>query len=107
LRESSAAAALEAVVDQHTFDPSDLARIALRSGAVDVRTATDELTAAWLGWPVRTLEAAISPDRLGDRWRLGAYRAWSSLSWVDRKVFEHLVPAAAFYNVSITGIRPN
>ena len=106
LRDSSAEAALEAVVDQHTFDPGELARTALRSGAVDVRTVTDELTAAWLGWPIRTLEAAVNPDRLGDRWRLAAYRSWTSLSWLDRNVFERVVPGAAFYNVSVTGVRP-
>ena len=61
LDESSRAAALEAVVDLHTFDPDELARIALRAGAVDVGTATEELTAALLGWPVRTFEAAVRP----------------------------------------------
>ena len=34
LDESSRAAALEAVVDLHTFDPDELARMALRAGAV-------------------------------------------------------------------------
>ena len=61
LDESSRAAALEAVVDLHTFDPDELARTALRAGAVDVRTQTEELTAALLGWPVRTFEAAVNP----------------------------------------------
>ena len=36
LDESSRAAALEAVVDLHTFDPDELARTALRAGAVGV-----------------------------------------------------------------------
>ena len=38
LDESSRAAALEAVVDLHTFDPDELARTALRAGAVGRRT---------------------------------------------------------------------
>src|SRR5690349_20242533 len=50
LDESSRAAALEAVVDLHTFDPGELAVMARRAGAVAVRTRTEELTAAFLGW---------------------------------------------------------
>jgi len=104
LAESSRAAALEAVVDLHTFEPRELAATALRAGAVDVRTTTDELTAAFLGWPVRTFEAAVNPDRLGWGWATFAYRAWQRLSAVDR-VLARVVPARLFYNVSITGTR--
>lgn len=106
LRESSEAAALEAVVDLHTFDPGELARACLRAGAVDVSTVTEELTAAWLGWPVRTFEAAVNPERLGPVWAQLAYRSWLGLSWVDSHVWEHLVPDSLFYNVSVTGRRP-
>ena len=70
LDESSRAAALEAVVDLHTFDPGELARTALRAGAVDVGTTTEELTAAFLGWPVRTFEAAVRPGALGWGWAI-------------------------------------
>ena len=58
LDESSRAAALEAVVDLHTFNPSALARLAVRAGAADVHMVTEELTASWFGWPVRTFESA-------------------------------------------------
>lgn len=105
LDESSRAAALEAVVDLHTFDPDELARTALRAGAVDVRTVTDELTAAFLGWPVRTFEAAVNPARLGLRWAMFAYHGWQRLSALDR-VLARVVPDRFFYNVSITGVRP-
>ena len=84
LAESSRAAALESVVDIHTFDPRALAATALRAGAVDVRTVTEELTAAFLGWPVRTFEAAVNPERLGLGWAMFAYRSWQRLSAVDR-----------------------
>src|SRR6478672_8360216 len=84
LDESSRAAALEAVVDLHTFDPDELARTALRAGAVDVSTTTEELTAAFLGWPVRTLEAAVRPGALGWNWAMFAYGSWKRLSAVDR-----------------------
>lgn len=106
LDESSRAAALEAVVDIHTFDPDELTRLCLRAGAVDVRTVTDELTASWFGWPVRTFEAAVKPEALGWRWANFAFRSWNALSWLDGTVFERVVPDKYFYNVSVTGTKP-
>ena len=105
LDEESRAAALEAVVDLHTFDPGDLARTALRAGAVDVTTTTEELTAAMLGWPVRTFEVAVARGRLGWGWATFAYAAWQRLCAVDR-VLARVVPARLFYNVAITGTKP-
>ncbi|MDU0312576.1 methyltransferase domain-containing protein [Phycicoccus sp. M110.8] len=106
LDESSRAAALEAVVDLHTFDPGDLAAMARRAGALDVRTRTEELTAAFLGWPVRTFEAAVKPGALGWGWAIFAYGSWKRLSAVDR-VLARAVPARFFYNVGITGVKPS
>jgi len=103
LAASSAAAALESVVDLHTFDPVDLARRAVRAGAVDVHTVTEELTASWFGWPVRTFEAAVNPDRLGRGWAMFAYRGWQRLSALDEHVLSRVVPAGLFYNVCLTG----
>ncbi|MGZ4486219.1 MAG: class I SAM-dependent methyltransferase [Nocardioidaceae bacterium] len=105
LAESSRASALEAVVDLHTFDPRELAATALRAGAVDVRTTTEELTAAFFGWPVRTFEAAVNPERLGWGWAMFAYKSWQRLSAVDRAL-SRVVPEKAFYNVLVTGTRP-
>jgi hypothetical protein len=105
LAESSRAAALESVVDLHTFDPAELSRTALRAGAVDVRTATEELTAAFLGWPVRTFEAAVNPARLGWGWAMFAYRSWQRLSVVDRGL-SRVLPQRLFYNVLLTGTKP-
>jgi ubiquinone/menaquinone biosynthesis C-methylase UbiE len=105
LDESSRAAALESVVDLHTFDPDELARTVERAGAADVRTTTEELTAAWFGWPVRTFEAAVNPDRLGWGWANFAYRTWQRLSALDR-VLARVVPDELYYNVSVTGRRP-
>jgi ubiquinone/menaquinone biosynthesis C-methylase UbiE len=102
---SSRAAALEWVVDLHTFDPDALARTVLRAGAVDVHTVTEELTASWFGWPVRTVEYAVRPDRLGRRWAQFSYSSWQRLSAVDR-VLAKVVPDKLFYNVSVTGIKP-
>ena len=105
LDESSRAAALEAVVDLHTFDPDELARMALRAGAVGVDTTTEELTAAFLGWPVRTFEAAVKPGALGWSWAMFAYGSWKRLSALDR-VLAKVVPPRFFYNVGITGVKP-
>jgi ubiquinone/menaquinone biosynthesis C-methylase UbiE len=106
LDESSRAAALEAVVDIHTFDPAALRRQAIVAGAVDVQTKTDELTAAWFGWPVRTFEAAVPKDKLGMKWAMFAYRNWQRLHAVDSNVFARFVPEKLFYNVEITGTKP-
>jgi ubiquinone/menaquinone biosynthesis C-methylase UbiE len=105
LAESSRAAELESAVDLHTFDPRELAATALRAGAVDVRTTTEELTAALFGWPARTFEAGVNPDRLGWGWAMFAYRSWQRLSAVDR-LLGRALPQKLFYNVLLTGTRP-
>jgi ubiquinone/menaquinone biosynthesis C-methylase UbiE len=106
LRASSEAAALEAQVDLHTFVPSELAHVACRAGALDVRVATEELTAAWAGWPIRTFECAVNPERLGWGWAMFAYRTWLRLSALDSKVLSHVVPPGLFYNALLTGLKP-
>lgn len=103
---SSQEAALEAVVDLHTFDPDWLAARCMRAGAVDVRTSTQELTAAWFGWPVRTFEAAVPAEALGWGWANFAYRSWQRLNSADKAVWSKVVPAGWFYNVCVTGVRP-
>ncbi|HEY0637344.1 MAG TPA: class I SAM-dependent methyltransferase [Pseudonocardiaceae bacterium] len=106
LDESSRAAALEALVDLHTFDPAALEGTALGAGFVDVRAVTEELAAALFGWPVRTFEAAVPPGRLGMRWAMFAYRSWQRLSWLDDTLLSRVVPRSAFYNVLVTGTKP-
>lgn len=106
LDESSRAAALEAVVDLHTFDPVELERRCLAAGAVDVETVTEELTASWFGWPVRTFEAAVKPGALGWNWAMFAYKGWLRLSDLDEHVMRRMVPKQYFYNVSVTGVKP-
>ncbi|MGH3657038.1 MAG: class I SAM-dependent methyltransferase, partial [Micromonosporaceae bacterium] len=106
LDESSAAAALEAVVDLHTFVPGELADTARQAGASDVVVKTEELTAAVFGWPVRTFEAAVSEGKLGWNWGMFAYRTWQGLSAVDGTVLRHVLPRDLFYNVLVTGVKP-
>jgi ubiquinone/menaquinone biosynthesis C-methylase UbiE len=105
LDESSRAAALEWVVDLHTFAPAALRRLAIAAGAVDVAVRTEELTAAWFGWPVRTFEAAVPPDKLGWDWAVFAYHGWLRLSALDRRL-ARVVPAGLFYNALVTGVKP-
>lgn len=106
LSESSREQALESIVDIHTFDPDSLARVALRSGATDVRTVTEELSASWFGWPVRTFEAAVKPGALGWGWANFAYGTWKRLEKLDRNVFSRIIPDEYFYNVCVTGTAP-
>ena len=105
LDESSEAAALEAVVDLHTFVPDELREMAVGAGACDVEVKTEELTAALFGWPVRTFEAAVPREKLGFGWANFAYRSWQALSKVD-EVLAGVLPKELFYNVLITGTKP-
>ena len=107
LDESSRVAALEAMVDLHTFTPEDLERLATNAGALEVATATEEFTAAMLGWPLRTFECAVPPERLGWGWAKFAFSSWKTLSWVDANIWRHLAPKNWFYNVMITGVKPS
>jgi SAM-dependent methyltransferase len=106
LDESSRAAALEAVVDIHTFEPDQLEASARQAGALGVRVVTEELSAAFFGWPVRTFEAAVRPEKLSVRWALFAWRGWARLSVLDASVLRRVVPKRFFYNVLITGTKP-
>ena len=106
LDESSRAAALEAIVDIHTFDPTDLEKVAREAGAAHVHAHTEELAAALFGWPVRTFEAAVPQEKLTLGWRLFAYKAWLRLSWLDENVLRKIAPRDLFYNVLITGTKP-
>ncbi|WP_028932559.1 class I SAM-dependent methyltransferase [Pseudonocardia spinosispora] len=107
LDESSRAAALEAVVDIHTFDPDELEAQARAAGGQDVRVVTEELSAALFGWPVRTFEAAVPPGKLGMRWAMFAWRTWEKLSVLDAEVLRRVVPKRFFYNALITGTKPS
>jgi len=105
--ENSRAAALEWVVDLHTFDPKDLERMATNAGALQVRTASEEFSAAMFGWPVRTFESTVPPGRLGWGWAKFAFNGWKTLSWVDANVWRRVVPKGWFYNVMVTGVKPS
>lgn len=102
LDESSAAATLESAVDLHTFVPGELAAMARSAGADEVEVRTEEFTAAMLGWPVRTFEAAVPEDKLGFGWAAFAGNAWKTLSMLDSGLSK-VLPEDVFYNVLVTG----
>jgi hypothetical protein len=81
--------------------------MATNAGAVQVRTASEEFTAAMFGWPVRTFEATVPPGRLSSGWARFAFGGWKALSWMDAAVWRHLVPKGWFYNLMITGVKPS
>ena len=66
--------------------------MARNAGAVEVSTATTEFTAAMLGWPLRTFEAAVPPDRLGWGWAKFAFTGWISVVLGGS---QHLAPSGA------------
>ena len=47
----------------------------------------------------------MNPQRLGLGWAMFAYRSWQRLSAVDR-VLGRALPQQLFYNVLLTGTRP-
>lgn len=103
--QSSQIAALEAAVEVHAFAPAELRRMAIRAGAVDINTSTQELTAAWFGAPTRAFEAVLRPGTLGQNWARLAYRGQAGLAAIDQRVFSRVLPEAAFAHVSITGLK--
>jgi SAM-dependent methyltransferase len=98
--------ALEAVVDVHAFDPGELEGFATRAGLREVVVRGEELVANWFGWANRTLEATAEPDDVPWLWRQYAFRGYLALQRLDAALLEPHLPAAAFYNLMITGVKP-
>ncbi|MFY9190268.1 MAG: class I SAM-dependent methyltransferase [Lawsonella sp.] len=106
LDDSSRAQALEAVVDIHTFTPTELADIARRAGAVRVKVSAEEFAAALEGWPIRTFEAAVPDEKLSFRYRLFAFNLFKAATWLDEHFFNKFIPQSWFYNLLVTGTKP-
>jgi len=95
-------AALEAVVDVHSFAPVELSRAAEVAGLCDGRVTGEELLANWFGWTNRTLEATAEPEDVPWAWRQYAYRGYLMLQGLDRTLLESRLPAAIFYNLMVS-----
>ena len=104
--ETGSDAALERVVDVHAFAPGELRRAAQQAGLRGVRVAGEELVANWFGWANRTLEASADPDQVPWLWRQYAYHGYLLLQALDRRALEPLLPAAVFYNLTISAHKP-
>lgn len=100
-------AGLEHEVDLHTFRPRDVEHMAEIAGFADVRVVTEELTANWVGWAVRTIEGSVQPGVLGYRWAFGAFNAYRWLSRLDETVLSRVVPARFFYNLILHARKPH
>lgn len=99
-------AALEHEVDLHTFRPDEVERMATIAGFEDARVVTEELTANWWGWGVRTVEGSIRPGTFGTRWALGAFHGYRLFTALDEAFLQRFVPSGLFYNLIVTGRKP-
>lgn len=104
--EAAVLASLEHEVDLHTFHPDEVERMAAIAGFDPVRLVTEELTANWWGWGVRTVEGSIAPGVLGMRWAHTAFNGYRLLSALDETVLGRIVPRSLFYNLIVTGRKP-
>jgi ubiquinone/menaquinone biosynthesis C-methylase UbiE len=93
---------LEGAVDVHSFAPGELAALARKAGFEELRVSGEELLANWFGWANRTLEASAEQDEIPWLWRQYAYRGYLTLQSLDRALLEGRVPAAIFYNLTIS-----
>ncbi len=80
-----------------------MARIA---GFDKVDVVTEELTANWWGWGVRTIEGSIRPGTFGMRWAMTAFNGYRLFTALDEAVLQRLVPHGLFYNLIVTGTKP-
>ncbi len=97
---------LEAEVDIHTFTPGQLERLARGAGLVDVDVRGEELLANWFGWFNRGLEATAADTDVPWWWRQYAFRGYLCLQKLDRAALEPHLPTGLFYNLLLTGGRP-
>ncbi len=99
-------AALEWQVDLHTFRPRAVEEMARAAGFADVRTTTEDLTAAWLGWAVRTIEGSAGEGVCGTRWSFWAYHNYLRLQRLDELLWSRVVPKDLFYNLILHARKP-
>ncbi|MDX1619378.1 MAG: methyltransferase domain-containing protein [Nitriliruptorales bacterium] len=104
--EEATLAGLEHEVDLHTFRPKDVEHMSRLAGFEDVEVVTEELTANWVGWAVRTIEGSVKPGVLGYRWAFGAFNAYRWLTRLDEQVLSRFVPRALFYNLILHARKP-
>jgi len=105
--EQSGGHALESEVDVHAFAPADLRRILSATGFEDRHVGGEELLANAWGWGLRTVESSAEPDSVSWRWRKFAFRSYLALQKVDTRLLEPHLPAELFYNLLVSGRKPD
>jgi ubiquinone/menaquinone biosynthesis C-methylase UbiE len=105
--EQSEGHSLEGEVDVHAFAPADLRSLLQRSGFEQRRVGGEELLANAWGWGLRTVESSAEPDSVSFRWRRFAFRSYIELQKVDTKLLEPHLPAELFYNLLVSGRKPD
>jgi ubiquinone/menaquinone biosynthesis C-methylase UbiE len=105
--EQSNGHALEGEVDVHAFAPADLRRILAATGFESCRVGGEELLANAWGWGLRTVESSAEPESVSWKWRKFAFRSYIALQKVDTRVLEPHLPAELFYNLLVSGRRPD
>jgi ubiquinone/menaquinone biosynthesis C-methylase UbiE len=97
---------LEGEVDVHAFAPADLRRLLRESGFEQRRVGGEELLSNAWGWGLRTVESSAEPDSVPLGWRRFAFRSYIALQKVDTKLLEPHLPAELFYNLLVSGSKP-
>ena len=105
--EQSNGHALEGEVDVHAFAPADLRRLLRRGGFEKPRVGGEELLANAWGWGLRTLESTAEPSSVSIGWRRFAFRSYIALQKVDTRLLEPRLPAELFYNLLVSGRKPD
>lgn len=105
--EQSNGHALESEVDVHAFAPADLRRLLNDSGFEDRRVGGEELLSNAWGWGLRTVESSAEPDSVPVGWRRFAFRSYIALQKVDTRLLEPRLPAELFYNLLVSGRKPD
>jgi SAM-dependent methyltransferase len=104
--EQSGGHALEGEVDVHAFAPADLRRLLRDSGFERRRVGGEELLANAWGWGLRTVEASAEPETVSWGWRRFAFNSYIALQKVDTRLLEPRLPAELFYNLLLSGRKP-
>jgi ubiquinone/menaquinone biosynthesis C-methylase UbiE len=99
--------ALEGLVDVHTFTPGRLRDLASSTGFAEVRVSGEELLASMYGWFLRRLESDVDPASVPLAWHRFAFGSYLALQWLDGKLLEPRLPAELFYNLLLSGRRPD
>jgi hypothetical protein len=99
--------ALEGEVDVHAFAPADLRRLLREGGFERSRVGGEELLANAWGWGLRTVESTAEPESVSWGWRRFAFNSYIALQKVDTRLLEPRLPAELFYNLLLSGRKPD